>query len=161
MDQYQRGPTGLLNLNEDSSRRNAVRILGAAGVALLGVLGLRTGAYAKVSADKKTTKKRGPAGPTGPAGPAGPTSVAGLVVNRREGAQLDVPAGTSDAGEVGCQAGEVLLGGGFSAALPAGCAVRAADIDQATGRWLIGITCAVGSSVQNAIPIAFCLAVAS
>jgi hypothetical protein len=64
-----------------AGRRHAFRALSAAGMALLGGLGVADGSYAKKKRDrnhqsqgegKKGRGKRGPTGPTGPAGPVGP-----------------------------------------------------------------------------------------
>jgi hypothetical protein len=71
-------------LDGETPRRQAVRSLGAAGAALLGVMGMSArstetrakGKDKQVASEKKGKKwkkgKRGPAGPAGPQGPPGP-----------------------------------------------------------------------------------------
>lgn len=84
-DQNQDGITPAADM---TPRRDAVRTLGAAGAAVLGLIGLQAGTEARdkqVGSEKKRRKKgkRGPTGPTGPAGsstgggPTGPTGPAG------------------------------------------------------------------------------------
>lgn len=87
-DQNQNGITPAVDM---TPRRDAVRTLGAAGAAVLGLIGLQAGVEAKdkqAGSEKKRRKKgkRGPTGPTGPAGsstgggptgPVGPTGPAG------------------------------------------------------------------------------------
>ncbi|MFN8663130.1 MAG: hypothetical protein U0075_14680 [Thermomicrobiales bacterium] len=85
-------------LGEQTRRRDAMRSLGMAGAALLGVLGMQGVGESRAGEGKKSRSKRqakgekqkgggrGPTGPTGPTGPAcsangtgGPTGPAGAI----------------------------------------------------------------------------------
>lgn len=185
-DQNQDGITPAADI---TARRDAVRTLGAAGAAVLGLIGLQAGTEAKdkqAGSEKKRRKKgkRGPTGPTGPAGsstgggptgptgPAGPTgatgatgatgsiSLANLNLVRYDGTSQSIAVtATLVSGQCGSE--EILVSGGWQADIVGDvCFTETEGFGASNDTWEVTVRCLNGGSATNAFATAYCLAVA-
>jgi hypothetical protein len=111
MTQNRQGLAGPFDLEIDRPRRAAVRTMGAAGAALLGVIGLgavadANGRGAQRAGAEKKGGKRGPTGPTGPAGASG-----GFTLKDYQSEEKFVEANSTTGGIMSCERGKLISGG--------------------------------------------------
>ena len=170
-------------------RRDAVRTLGAAGAAVLGLIGLQVGAEAKGKQagsehhKHKRNRKRGRTGPTGPTGPAGsgsgstgptgPTgatgatgsiSLANLNLVRYNGSSQSITGpngGVVTLVSGSCGTGELLVSGGWQADISGDvCFTETEGFGPSNDFWQVTVRCLNGGTITNAFATAYCLAVA-
>ncbi|MFN8662285.1 MAG: hypothetical protein U0075_10365 [Thermomicrobiales bacterium] len=108
------------------------------------------------------TGPAGPIGATGPTGPTGPTSLAGLSLVSHDGTAQNIADGAVATLVSGsCQAGELLVSGGWDAAAITGdvCFTETTGRGPTNDQWTVTVRCLNGGTATGAFATAYCLAV--
>jgi hypothetical protein len=151
------GPVG--PLAEETPRRQALPVIGAALAGLLGAFGLRDAQVKGRGKDKGRDQGKQQGHPGAEKKGKKPGLTGPLTITKRTGPQFSVNAGQNGGGNATCNPGEVAIGGGAFTFTLSDCNISSSFAEaNTTDSWRIIVFCATDSTGAGVTPQVVCLA---